>query len=91
MTIRIEEQAKFMALFESHRSAISEMPGCEDLQILSDACNSGIFFTLSQWKSQEYLDQYRNSEIFKTLWPQVKNLFHAPAEAWSVNPIKPQD
>lgn len=87
MTIRTEEQIRFESLFENHRQLISSMPGCLGLRLLIDTDKSGVFFTISAWQSDAHLEQYRKSEIFKALWPQVKVLFDAPAEAWSLNEI----
>jgi len=90
MTIRSDEQLRFAELFENHRHRISTMPGCHGLRLLTDTDKSGIFFTISSWQSDLHLEQYRNSDVFKSLWPQVKVLFNAPAEAWSLDEITTQ-
>jgi len=89
MTIRTEEVERFIQLFESHRDAISAMSGCEGLQLLNDITSNGICFTVSIWQSETDLENYRKSELFRMIWPQVKALFHCPAEAWTVKEIQP--
>ena len=33
---------------------------------------------------EEDLNNYRNSELFKTIWPTIKPWFEVKAEAWSM-------
>jgi len=87
MTIRSEERERFIQLFEIHREAISSMPGCQSLQIFHDLDSTCVFFTVSNWQTDDHLQQYRNSMVFKSLWPEVKSLFQSSAEAWTVNEI----
>ncbi|MFM7105487.1 MAG: putative quinol monooxygenase [Flavobacteriales bacterium] len=87
MTIRTEEIDRFIQLFEVHREAISSMPGCTELKLLNQIEPAGTFFTFSIWQSESDLERYRKSLLFQGIWPQVKALFHCPAEAWTVNEI----
>lgn len=89
MTIRSEAKQQFSELFEKHRTLISNMPGCQRLQLLEDTELAGVFYTISVWQSAAQLEKYRESEVFNSLWPQVKALFNAPAVAWSMNEILP--
>jgi hypothetical protein len=44
-----------------------------------------IFFTYSHWDGPDDLERYRTSAVFADVWPVVKALFEAPAEAWTVD------
>ncbi|MBL7946928.1 MAG: antibiotic biosynthesis monooxygenase [Flavobacteriales bacterium] len=85
MTFRPEETARFQALFEGWKPKIRSFPGCRHLELLHDVNDPRIFFTYSHWNGAEDLEKYRVSEVFASVWPVVKTLFAAPAEAWSVD------
>ncbi|MCB9169171.1 MAG: antibiotic biosynthesis monooxygenase [Flavobacteriales bacterium] len=83
MTFRAEAVDRFLTLFEDWRHRIIAMPGCTHLELLQDIDDPRVFTTYSQWRTLEDLDRYRGSEVFASVWPVVKSLFEAPAEAWS--------
>lgn len=85
MTFRTEETARFIDIFEKYREHIRSAEGCCSLQLLRDIDNPSIFFTYSVWEHETYLEIYRKSETFEEVWPQVKPLFAAPAEAWTTS------
>lgn len=84
MTFRAEEVDTFQDLFEGWRHRIIAFPGCRLLRLLHDAGDPRIFFTYSEWDGPEALESYRKSDVFASVWPVVKGLFAAPAEAWTV-------
>jgi heme-degrading monooxygenase HmoA len=45
--------------------------------------NPNIFFTYSFWQSQNDLEKYRNSALFKEVWSKTKKMFAEKAQAWS--------
>ena len=75
----------FLDIFEKTKDKIRGMDGCEGLELLQDIHDPSIFFTVSIWKDQTFLDIYRNSELFKKIWPKTKILFKEKAQAWSTN------
>lgn len=85
MTFRSGEIATFQQLFEGWRHRIIAFPGCRRLELLHDVSEPGIFFTHSEWDSEKDLEAYRNSAVFADVWPVVKGLFAARAEAWSLH------
>jgi quinol monooxygenase YgiN len=85
MTFRPGESERFQALFEDWRHKIIAFPGCRKLELLHDMSSPGVFFTHSEWESADALEQYRNSAVFADVWPVVKQLFAARAEAWSLH------
>lgn len=85
LTLRPEEAGRFRTLFEGWRHRIIAFPGCTHLELLHDVHKQGVFFTYSVWRSPDDLEAYRNSEVFASVWPTVKGLFAAPAQAWSMD------
>jgi quinol monooxygenase YgiN len=47
--------------------------------------------THSHWKSEEALEQYRNSDLFQSTWSTVKPLFAARPEAHSYHVARPAE
>ncbi|HPF91605.1 MAG: antibiotic biosynthesis monooxygenase [Flavobacteriales bacterium] len=84
MTFRPEEIERFQAHFEGWKPRIRSFPGCRHLELLHDVDDPRIFFTYSHWDGHADLENYRISPVFAEVWPTVKALFAAPAEAWSM-------
>ncbi len=85
LTFKKENIASFEQIFEDSKNLIRNFEGCTFLELLQDKDQPNIFFTYSYWKSEENLDNYRNSALFKNIWGQTKALFAERAEAWSVD------
>ena len=83
MTFRTEATAQFLDIFEQYHTQIRAADGCCGLKLLRDENNPNIFFTYSLWEDESFLEVYRHSATFGVVWPQVKPLFAAPAEAWT--------
>ncbi|MEQ8910016.1 MAG: antibiotic biosynthesis monooxygenase family protein [Vicingaceae bacterium] len=83
MHFREEEVANFKAVFQASKGLIRNFPGVQHLELLQGTSDPTIFFTYSFWESEEALERYRHSELFKKTWAQTKPLFQSPAEAWS--------
>jgi len=81
---KIEE---FLNNFHQNKDKIRNFKGCTFLELYRDKTNKNIFFTYSYWNSEEDLNHYRNSELFKTVWLKTKVLFNAIPQAWSVDKI----
>ena len=86
--VRMEfEPAKvqdFLSLFEERRNTISKQAGCSHLELLQDASKENIYYTLSHWKCEEDLNNYRESDFFKETWEQTKRLFSNKPSAYSL-------
>lgn len=78
-----ENTAAFLALFETHRSAIAAQPGCQSLKLVRGLDDPTCISTISKWDSQTDLDAYRHSALFGEVWPATKALFSAPPQAKS--------
>ena len=87
MTFQEDKVAEFLSNFEAVKHHIRNFDGVERLELLNDKNNPNIFFTYSFWKSEEHLNHYRNSDLFKDVWVEIKPMFAAKAEAWSVEQL----
>lgn len=85
LTFKKENIASFEQIFEQSKKLIRNVEGCTFLELLQDKDNPNIFFTYSYWQTEENLEHYRNSELFKNIWGKTKILFAERAEAWSVD------
>lgn len=81
---KIEE---FLANFEMVKNKIRNFKGCQFLELYRDQNNTNIFFTYSYWNSEDDLNNYRHSELFKGVWANTKPMFNNKPEAWSVSKL----
>ena len=81
---KIEE---FLAHFDTNKVQIRNFEGCQFLELYRDKHQTNVFFTYSFWNKEEDLEQYRQSDLFKTVWSQSKPLFNAKPEAWTVEKV----
>ena len=88
MTFRLEEAPAFLENFEAHKSLIRNFPGCQHLELWQDQNQKNIFVTYSHWESEAALNQYRDSELFKSVWSFTKTLFSEKPQAWSTKKIQ---
>lgn len=77
----------FLANFENVKGSIRNFPGCRHLKLFRDKNDPDIFFTYSRWDSEDDLEAYRKSELFKSVWATTKKLFRSKAQAWSVDEV----
>jgi heme-degrading monooxygenase HmoA len=83
MTFREDEVDNFLKIFDSSKEKIRSFPGVRHLELLQHSHQKNILFTYSLWESEEDLEEYRHSTLFKDTWAKTKPLFSAKAEAWS--------
>ncbi|HMO40597.1 MAG TPA: antibiotic biosynthesis monooxygenase [Saprospiraceae bacterium] len=81
MTFQPDKVNDFIAVFEESKHKIRAMPGCHHLELWR---SGSVFFTYSIWESEQALNHYRYSELFKSTWARTKPLFAEKAEAWSL-------
>ncbi len=77
----------FLSNFETNKNNIRNFKGCQFLELYRDKNDPTIFFTYSFWESEQHLENYRQSNIFKSVWAKTKPLFNKLPEAWSVDRI----
>ncbi len=82
--LKIEE---FLHNFHNSKDKIRNFEGCSFLELYRDKKHTNIFFTYSYWNSEENLENYRNSDLFKEVWGKTKVLFNELPQAWSVDKL----
>ncbi|MGB1206619.1 MAG: putative quinol monooxygenase [Chitinophagales bacterium] len=87
MEFQPEKANDFETLFKSIKHKIVQTEGCFHLELWRDISNQNIFFTYSKWESQFFLDQYKQTDVFKRAWPKAKSMFAKKPAAWSVKQI----
>jgi len=75
----------FKKIFYESQKLIRAFDGCIRLELMKDISNECTFFTISHWESEESLNTYRVSYLFKNTWSKVKPYFSERALAWSLN------
>ncbi|PKR80974.1 antibiotic biosynthesis monooxygenase [Brumimicrobium salinarum] len=83
LTLKEENVKDFIAHFDTVKEKINAFPGCRGMKMLSDKDSANVFFTYSEWDTEEDLENYRHSALFGEVWPTVKQWFLKPAEAFS--------
>ncbi|MFN4973025.1 MAG: putative quinol monooxygenase [Bacteroidota bacterium] len=83
MSFEPDKVNEFVDLFNASKHKIAAFPGCTSLKLLRDANEEQVFFTYSTWESQEHLDAYRKSDLFKQVWSRTRALFNSKPMAWS--------
>jgi len=78
----------FLEIFNEHRNQIRAAEGCTYLELWqTEEDNSTLFFTHSKWENEDFLNNYRHSDIVKIVWPKTKALSNAPPQVWTVNSL----
>ena len=83
LTILPEKMDDFIGAFNKHKYDIKSFDGCNHLELLADVSENGVVFTYSKWDAEDDLENYRHSELFKSIWSYVKPMFCDKPEAWS--------
>jgi heme oxygenase (mycobilin-producing) len=87
MHFREEETEQFLEIFNASKQKIRHFEGCRHLELLQDVHNPAVFYTYSHWESEEYLNGYRDSDLFSEVWTATKALFAEKPLAYSVQNI----
>lgn len=88
MTFQEEKVQDFLDNFDAHKAKIRNFPGCHYLELWQDNNYKNIFMTYSHWETEEALNQYRDSELFKSVWSYTKTLFADKPMAFSAKKIE---
>lgn len=79
-----EKIEDFLIFFDTIKNRVNTFPGCNGMKLLRDLENPCIVMTYSHWNTPEDLNNYRTSETFGEIWPNIKPWFKEKPEAWSV-------
>ena len=83
MTFQVNKVGEFLEIFNRSKHQIRAFEGCLHLEFLQDKNAPNIMLTYSHWESEEHLNIYRNSDLFKTTWAATKALFADKPVAFS--------
>ncbi len=84
LTIIPEHGPAFKEIFYNSRKFIQAFDGCISVELMKNTNQNNVYFTLSCWRTEEDLNLYRESFLFKHTWSKVKPLFAEKAEASSL-------
>lgn len=87
MTFQAEKISDFLEIFETSKEQIKAMEGCQYLELMRDINKPEVFMTHSHWLSENDLNNYRESELFKNTWSKTKVLFADKPMAFSVESV----
>jgi heme-degrading monooxygenase HmoA len=87
LTFKADKVSNFLSIFYESEPLIKNVEGCLHVELLNDINHKSIYFTYSYWQSEQALNNYRDSELFKDIWSRTKILFDDKPEAWSVTTI----
>lgn len=73
----------FKEIFDKTKSQIEAQAGCSSLELLQDIKRPNLFFTKSLWESEDQLNNYRSSDLFRSVWTEIKPNFCEDPQAWS--------
>ena len=85
MEFQPEKVTDFLRFFDRVKNEIATFDGCLGMKLMQDQSNPTTIFTYSHWKNQDALNNYRDSELFGKVWPNVKPWFASKPEAWSLD------
>jgi heme-degrading monooxygenase HmoA len=75
MTFQEDKIEDFLEIFNRSKYLIRGFEGCQHLELLRDKSAQNVMLTYSYWLSEEHLNAYRDSTLFKTTWAATKVLF----------------
>jgi quinol monooxygenase YgiN len=87
LTFQPDKVEEFKELFKEERKTIAAFDGCSKVELWGDTGSENVFFTYSEWRDKSALENYRNSDFFKTTWKRAKTFFADKAVAWSLMKI----
>lgn len=87
MSFKEDKIDLFLDNFHQNKEEIRNFKGCLKLELYRDKQDKSIFFTYSYWDTEQDLENYRNSGLFKNVWANTKLLFNKKPQAWSLDKI----
>ena len=87
MSFSPDKTEDFLKIFNRSKEKIASVDGIISLELVRDRDNKNIFFTISKWENEDFLEKYRKSELFQNTWSKTKILFNEKPQAWSTETI----
>lgn len=91
MTFAPDAVDAFLEQFDTTAPRIRSFPGCDHLVLWRDADAPAVFTTYSHWTSEDALEAYRQSDLFRSTWADVKPLFADRPQAHSYTVARPAE
>lgn len=88
MTFQEDKIESFLEYFHQIKNTIRNVEGCRHLELQRDLDKPNILMTFSKWNSETDLNNYRDSDLFKTFWANTKVLFADKPMAFSVESVE---
>lgn len=85
MEFKPDKTEAFLRMFKNTYPLIRNFEGCTFLELYRDSENPNCYYTVSKWVSEEKLEMYRLSNLFKETWAVTKTFFGGPPLAYSLN------
>lgn len=87
MHVTKSNRSEFLQVVNPHIKKMERTPGCLELRLFIDSTDPDCFVTQSRWENEESLENYRNSDLFRSVWAKVKPFFSDRAEAFTLKPV----
>jgi quinol monooxygenase YgiN len=78
----------FLQVFADTKNDIRAFDGCTYLALMKDHELPNVYYTHSKWISDEALQLYRKSSLFKDTWAKTKILFNDKPLAYSLRTVE---
>ncbi|NOT37569.1 MAG: antibiotic biosynthesis monooxygenase [Saprospiraceae bacterium] len=88
MKFKEEHSSRFIEIYKTVKPFILKCKGCIAVNLLIDVNDSRVMSTISEWETENDLNQYRDSELFGITWSEVKQLFEDKPQANSYNKLE---
>ena len=89
LSLQPEKAQEFENIFYKSQALIEGFEGCEKTNLFKVSGSAGDYFTISYWETEQNLENYRASDLFKKTWAKVKPLFEQKANAWTLKGVMP--
>lgn len=89
LSLQPEKADEFEAIFYQTQALIEGFDGCQTTTLFKVTGKESQYFTISYWRSEQDLENYRASALFNSVWSKVKPLFAEKAEAFTLNSVTP--
>jgi heme-degrading monooxygenase HmoA len=84
MTFQEGKTGAFLDIFHQSQEQIRHFAGCLHLELWQDYHQANVYLTYSHWKTEEALNNYRQSALFTETWAKTKILFAEKPQVFSV-------
>ena len=89
LNLKPDKAGEFELIFNYTKPLIDSFEGCQTTNLFKISGADSQYFTISYWESEEHLENYRASALFKSTWSRVKPLFAAKARAFTLTSVIP--